>query len=359
MPTRTNSAVWLEKQNRWQIKVQKDGERKTFTCSIPGRAGKAEANRKADEWLASATTDHNTKVSELWGKWTETISSSISKKQAATFWKNHISAIGTIKISALNEGDLQSVVDSAFKKGLSKKTISLIRACMVSFVKWCRKNRYTTMTTEDVTVPKNAPTIGKKILQPNDLIKLFEIKEGLYINLFKLGVLTGLRPGELVGLKWSDLTGSSLRVRRAVNTDNEITAGKNENAKRSIHLGKYELDVLSDQREKLKRRGMISPWIFPANNGNHALQECVVKSWANTRRAHGFGAGVTLYGLRHTFVSLTADMPEGLKKKRVGHSRSMDTEGVYGKHFDGDDLLESEYIENRFDEIFKPTQKPT
>ena len=47
MAKRTNTAVWLEKHERWQINVQKDGIRKTFTSSIPGRNGQREANRKA------------------------------------------------------------------------------------------------------------------------------------------------------------------------------------------------------------------------------------------------------------------------------------------------------------------------
>ena len=48
---RTNTAVWMEKYNRWQIKVQKDGLRKTFYSSTPGRTGQREANAKADAWL--------------------------------------------------------------------------------------------------------------------------------------------------------------------------------------------------------------------------------------------------------------------------------------------------------------------
>ena len=48
---RINTAIWLEKYQRWQIKVQKDGERKTFTCPVPGRKGQIECNGKADKWL--------------------------------------------------------------------------------------------------------------------------------------------------------------------------------------------------------------------------------------------------------------------------------------------------------------------
>ena len=51
MGMRTNTAVWLPNQQRWQIKVQKNGVRRTFTSAKPGRTGQREANRKADAWL--------------------------------------------------------------------------------------------------------------------------------------------------------------------------------------------------------------------------------------------------------------------------------------------------------------------
>ena len=46
---------------------------------------------------------------------------------------------------------------------------------------------------------------------------------------------------------------------------------------------------------------------------------------------------VTLYEMRHTFVSIAQQLPEGQLKALVGHSRSMDTFGVYGHHVDGQD----------------------
>ena len=36
---RTNTAKWVESAQRWQINVQKDGKRKTFTSTKPGRTG--------------------------------------------------------------------------------------------------------------------------------------------------------------------------------------------------------------------------------------------------------------------------------------------------------------------------------
>lgn len=46
MSKRTNTAQWQEKFQRWRIAVQKDGVRKFFYSSTPGRNGQREANRK-------------------------------------------------------------------------------------------------------------------------------------------------------------------------------------------------------------------------------------------------------------------------------------------------------------------------
>ena len=51
MSKRTNTAQWEEKYQRWRIAVQKDGVRKQFYSSTPGRTGQREANAKADRWL--------------------------------------------------------------------------------------------------------------------------------------------------------------------------------------------------------------------------------------------------------------------------------------------------------------------
>ena len=48
---KTNTAKWQESRQRWRISVQKDGIRKEFFSSTPGRAGQREANTKADAWL--------------------------------------------------------------------------------------------------------------------------------------------------------------------------------------------------------------------------------------------------------------------------------------------------------------------
>lgn len=355
--TRNNSAVWLENQNRWQIKIQKDGVRKTFTSSLPGRAGKAEANRKADEWLASQTTGGNALASVLWGKWYDSITSDDAKMKARSYWNLYVSPVfGKRAISKITEGDFQEIVNSAVKKGLSFKYISNIRTTLSAFSKWLRMNRYANLTTIDVTISKSAKRGTKEILQPDDIKKLWDESDSVYINMFRLAVLTGMRPGELIGLKWSDIDGNKIHIQRAINDHGKITTGKNSNAIRSIWLGDYESDVLDKQRTLLKRRSIISPWVFPNEDGNHTLRTNVYQSWNIFKEKAGISSNVTPYGWRHTFVSINNDMPAGLKRRLVGHSVGMDTEGVYGHAVVGEDEQAAEYVKKKFDAIL---QKPT
>ena len=71
MGTRTNTAKWVESRKRWQVNVQKDGTRKTFTSCIPGRNGQREANRKADAWLDEGIEDQRMKVGTAYLKFLE------------------------------------------------------------------------------------------------------------------------------------------------------------------------------------------------------------------------------------------------------------------------------------------------
>ena len=54
---RRAEAIWIESKQYWQVKVQKNGVRKGFTSTTPGRRGKHEAENKADEWLERGTSE--------------------------------------------------------------------------------------------------------------------------------------------------------------------------------------------------------------------------------------------------------------------------------------------------------------
>ena len=67
---------------------------------------------------------------------------------------------------------------------------------------------------------------------------------------------TGLRIGELLALRWSslDLKVGALTVRESV-FEGQFQAPKTQRALRTIPLGPYAVEALTDQRARVTRRG--------------------------------------------------------------------------------------------------------
>lgn len=349
MTMRTNSAKWTG--TRWRIDVQKDGTRKSFYSSKPGRTGQREANAKADKWLTTGVSDTALRVSQAYAMWYETQQETTSEgncRNIATRWRHWIEPnIGNKKLSTLTEQDLQNIVNKAYAAGLSKKTLSCICSDLRALCKFCRAAKLSTFNPEGLRVPAGARLKGKKVLQPSDLITLFNVDTTLYkgqtvpddyINAYRFQVLTGLRPGELVGLQWGDIQGNTVHVQRAVNVRGEVTKGKNQNAVRSFVLSRMARRVLDDQRQITGRQESVFCILTEYN---------YYWRWKVYCKANGLTV-VTPYELRHTFVSVVKTLSAGEVKGLVGHSLDMDTFGVYGNALTGEAEATAEAVEGTF-----------
>ncbi len=349
MTMRTNTARWTG--TRWRIDVQKDGTRKSFYSSKTGRTGQREANAKADKWLTTGVSDTALRVSQAYAMWYATQQETTSEghcRNIATRWRCWIEPnIGNKKLSALTEQDLQNIVNKAYAAGLSKKTLSCLCSDLRALCKFCRAAKLTTFNPEGLRVPAGARLKGKKVLQPADLITLFNTDTTLYrgkrvpdeyVNAYRFQVLTGLRPGELIGLQWSDIQGSTVHVQRAVNVRGEITKGKNQNAVRSFVLSGMARRVLEDQREATGYQDSVFCIL---------REETYYKRWKVYCAANGL-TPCSLYELRHTFVSVVKTLPAGEVKGLVGHSLDMDTFGIYGHVLNGEAEATAEAVNGTF-----------
>lgn len=354
MGRRTNTAAWNGK--RWRIDVQKDGVRKSFYSSKPGRTGQREANAKADSWLDDGIEAKAPRVSEAGEKWLQEVQETTSRsnyRPMAGRWKNWIiPQIGQKRVNGLTDQDLQTIINKAYSAGLSKKTLQLIAADLRAFCKFCRKSRYCLYTPEDLKIPAGARCKGKKILQPGDLHTLFTVDTTLYrgkvvqddfINAYRFQVLTGLRPGELIGLRWSDITGATVRISRSINADGEETQGKNENAIRSFGLSALARRVLDDQKEITGGEGSV----FFIKSAQYYYQR-----WKIYAKTNGL-TQCSPYELRHTFVSVVKTLPAGEVKQLVGHSQDMDTFGVYSHALTGDTEQTAQSVNGVFLRVLK------
>lgn len=339
---RRSEAIWIESRKMWLIKVQKDGVRKPFQSSTPGRKGKREAEAMADEWLTSGKSDMPFLLA-----WEKFLDYQLKQNGSANY-RNHESIgrihllpnIRTTKLSKIKPLDWQRCIDIAEEKGLSKRTVTNIRGSITAFLAYADRERWQTieLKKKDIVISDVPEQKEKKILQPDDVQKLMQNStvekrgkeyQAFYIHSWRFTVLTGMRRGEVYGLQWDDLHGDVVSIARSINTLNEMTNGKNSNARRDVKLSSMAMQTLQAQRNMLDAMGIQSEWVFPDEWGERSDPNRAYKQWQFFCRTHGVSS--TIHEMRHTYISMMKnDMPEQMLKDLVGHSVSMDTYATYG-----------------------------
>lgn len=290
---------------------------------------------------------------KLWLHEVEVTTCTTNYRPTESRWRNWIvPAIGTRRVNQLTDQDLQEIINAAYAAGRSRKVLKLLAADLRAFCKYCRKAKLSAYVPEELKIPAGARYKGKTILQPSDLVKLFNVNttayrgqtvEDEYINAYRFQVLTGLRPGEVIGLDWADIHGDSVCICRSVNIEGKQTRGKNENAVRSFQLTGLARRVLDEQRQDTGGHGSV----FRILNEQHYY-----KRWKTYCAANGL-TPCSLYELRHTFVSVVKTLPAGEVKALVGHSADMDTFGIYSHTLTGDAAHTAQAVNGVFLQVLR------
>ena len=344
MPTPT----WVKNKSQWVVRVQKNGVRRSFTSTTPGNKGRKEVLKKLADF-ESFGDNARLIVDTAYDRYLEEVEAKHGKKetyrQIEVYGRLYIRpAIGKIQVKDITLYDLQRIINTAKPKRsnvdtLSKKSLKNLRASITGFMKYCVNNYYCDPLRGELYIPVGHPTIGKDILQPDDIRKLFEPSDLWYYNGFLVMLLCGLRPGELLGIKRTDVQGSILLVNRAINGSNEITRGKNKNAHRAVPMPELACRIIQDTIKRNDELRLNTEWVFCGYNGEAGNQRALRRQWVKLKQERGFDDRIKLYSLRHTYVSIVSAqsmISEGNLKQILGHSKSMDTFGVYGHRVDNE-----------------------
>ena len=260
-----------------------------------------------------------------------------------------IPKIGKMRCADIRIEDYQAVITEAkpiariYPSGktvkrterLSKKYLKNIRSVLIQFNKWAVARKYTDIRLDSILyVPQNAPEGSRSILQLEDIEKVFSEPTGLPMErALMFEILTGLRPGEVCGLKIEDYDRNTgiIHIRRAINAHNEITPGKNRNARRDILLPDRVRQIVEEQIAVSE--SCHSEWLFCQPSGQHGTQRMLQNHWKRICAAHGLADDTTPYSLRHTFYTHTeAFLPDRMIKMVFGHSEKTDGHHIYGDH---------------------------
>ena len=339
---------------RWRIQVQIDGKRHSFSSKTPGPKGRKEVIRKYENWYYGEATGEKT-VGKVASEYLEDIKARCGENCAAYVQNEGYIRLYVLprcadkKICKMTLRDWQAVINEARgqNKPLSEKTLKNLRGMIMAIIKFGYEDYQCEMPRGKLYIPKGHSKNEKEILQKDDVRRLLEQSDLWYHSLVCFLLLTGMRPGEALGLKVSDFSQDKVTIRRAVNARGFVTEGKNENAKRMIPIGELASGILRKTIQRNEEYNLRTEWIFCSPDGSQGNQSTMRNHWLALKKERDLPG--TVYSLRHTFISMMKNvLPEQTIKDIVGHSVSMDTFGTYGHILDGADRRAAEVIDLTF-----------
>lgn len=197
--------------------------------------------------------------------------------------------------------------------------------------------------TDAVIVP---PPRGRHVV--GDLATIARVREAIAASpqpWRTAGILvlhTGMRRGELCGLRWpdADLEGATLTIRRTRTTthDGRVVEGppKTRSGARVVPLDPTVVEALREwRRVQLEARLAAGPrwqgadWVLTLDDGAAPRPDAVTHWWVRTAR--GAGLGLRLHDLRHLTATLMAQagVPPRVIAEILGHARASFTLDTY------------------------------
>jgi integrase len=230
------------------------------------------------------------------------------------------------------------------RRGLSAQTVAHARSTLRRALKDAQRDGLLARNAASLARP---PRIERRELHPLTAAQvrtlLATTADDPYGPLFALAVATGLRQGELLGLRWQDvdLDARSLVVRRALTRTADGGYGlgepKTARSRRTVMLSAGAMAALRRQAadQDALREAAGPDWdnreglVFTGPLG-HALRPAAVSSAFRTAADH-LGFAVRFHDLRHTAATLLlgAGVPLKVVSETLGHSSIAITADVY------------------------------
>ena len=243
---------------------------------------------------------------------------------------NHIKPnIGKIQLNKLTTLELQKLYKKLLSrgrvdrieakgqpKGLSPKTVRNIHQVISSAMDFAKAQKLIAVNpTDGCALPKLEHREMKTLPVEQLASFLREAKESGVFEMYYIELATGLRRGELLGLKWEDLNleQCTLRVQRQVSRINgEVVEAplKTKNSYRTISLGTDAVGILKEQRKKCGS----SEYVFPSPTGGPISPDSVIQMLHRVLKRAGLPK-VRFHDLRHTFA--TVALQNGVDIKTV------------------------------------------
>jgi integrase len=279
------------------------------------------------------------------------------------------SALGATRLDRLTRDGLEAFYDGLSDRGLKSSTVHRVHATIRrSLADAVERN---VLATNPATGAHKAPT-SKATIRPWDQAEVGAFLSNEIVTAsphrtaLHLAAMSGVRRGELLALRWSDLdmeTGR-LSIQRAVVRSNTqglvVGPPKTEAGRRTIVLDSQTVQVLRMHRQRqrierqwISRDGRLDDdgLMFPNEHGGLLDPDSFSAAFRRLVKRAGLRS-VRLHDLRHSHASHLIAIGKSpiFIQHRLGHSKIEVTLGIYGHLFSA---MEADDVEDAAEMIYK------
>jgi len=274
------------------------------------------------------------KVAEDWLKYKKPNIRQSTYEQYRGHVDNHLTPyFGVTKINRINFNSIEKFISYATDQGVIPPTLKKLLITLGSIFKYVVRKRLCEYNpVREIEKPKVSKKKKVDFLKPKELRALMDnARDQKQKTLLTLDIMSGMRQGELLGLKWTDIDwfNCQAHVRRTFN-HGRFYEPKTEASRRAIDLGPT---VMSE----LKKWQIACPptelnLVFSNEAGKPIDANNLVKREFEPALRRAGLRKVRFHDLRHTFASLLIDRGEHPKyiQAQMGHSSISVTMDTYG-----------------------------
>jgi len=305
----------------------------------------------------SASKEHNFQI--LMKEWFDlfvapSIASKTEESRRYTL-KNHIfKAFGKLDIQDVGVKRLQRFFNEKAKAGLASDSIGKMKNLLNNFLEYALKQHYINYNPmAEVVIKCNDIDHSKekdKALRPEIRQDVFQwvMDNPTFKPIVLTFSFTGLRPQELIALKWSniDLDKKILSVSQAVNrvvdfdeegnvVSRKEVLGKTKTPKsvRAFLIPEIVADALREWGIYCKENNIVSEFVFPNTRTGAMRTYAGLRSMLQRfiKKHQLEDEKITLYTFRHTFATMLLEQRESPKivAQLMGHTKVSTTLDIY------------------------------
>jgi integrase len=255
--------------------------------------------------------------------------------------------LGGVRLEKLSVQQVQHFLNAKVDRGMAPQTACHLRAVLRTALNHAIKIRLITFNAAALSEKPRVPERERTVLVPEQVPGFLEAtaadEQGA---IFVLALATGLRQGELLGLRWQDIdlqrgrlqvTRNARRMRRVPGQPTRLEYGtpKSKNSRRTVPLAPVAVTALQHHRERelFKRRAAGENWletgsVFTCPDGQPLEAKHVGRAWAKLLRRAELPR-MRFHDLRHscaTFLDANGIQPR-LIMAVLGHADIRTTMG--------------------------------